>query len=48
MNFVQVEAYKPELIWSDGDWESPPEYWKGILEYYICYYILCSSSYICM
>ena len=21
-----IEAYKPYVIWSDGDWESNPEY----------------------
>jgi alpha-L-fucosidase len=24
-----VEAYKPEVIWSDGDWDASPEYWKA-------------------
>ena len=24
-----VTKYQPELIWSDGDWETTSEYWKG-------------------
>lgn len=26
---LQVENYRPELIWSDGDWEGTDEYWTS-------------------
>jgi alpha-L-fucosidase len=24
-----VNSYKPDVIWSDGDWGATPEYWKS-------------------
>ena len=24
-----MENYKPEVIWSDGDWEASDDYWKS-------------------
>lgn len=24
-----VEIYKPQIVWSDGDWEAPESYWKS-------------------
>ncbi|KAJ4431861.1 hypothetical protein ANN_20467 [Periplaneta americana] len=26
---LQVENYKPEVIWSDGEWEAPDDYWTS-------------------
>ncbi len=25
----QVELYKPEVIWSDGEWEASSDYWQA-------------------
>ncbi|XP_037069555.1 alpha-L-fucosidase-like [Pollicipes pollicipes] len=27
--FELVERYRPEVIWSDGDWTGQPEYWRS-------------------
>ncbi|GFY67808.1 alpha-L-fucosidase [Trichonephila inaurata madagascariensis] len=27
--FELVNTYRPEVIWSDGDWEAPDTYWKS-------------------
>lgn len=24
-----IYSYQPEVIWSDGDWEAPYEYWNA-------------------
>jgi alpha-L-fucosidase len=24
-----IENYKPDILWSDGDWEKPTLYWKS-------------------
>lgn len=24
-----VKAYKPDVVWSDGDWERTDDYWKA-------------------
>ena len=26
---MQVNTYKPEVIWSDGDWETKDTYWNA-------------------
>jgi len=26
---LQVERYKPEVVWSDGEWEAPDSYWQS-------------------
>ena len=28
MHYI-VETYKPEVIWSDGDWEAIDQYWNS-------------------
>ena len=28
MKFL-AENYEPEVWWSDGDWETTPDYWKS-------------------
>ena len=25
-----VNTYRPEVLWSDGDWEAGPEYWDSL------------------
>ena len=25
-----VNNYKPEVLWSDGDWEAKPDYWSTL------------------
>ena len=28
--YLQVNEYRPEVIWSDGDWEAKDEYWDSL------------------
>lgn len=27
---MQVNNYKPDIIWSDGEWEAPDTYWDSL------------------
>lgn len=27
---LQVNNYKPDVIWSDGEWEAPDTYWDSL------------------